>query len=99
MRVGLINLASPFGAAQASARLDAAVRRQGLSVFAMIDHAQAAQDNGLELKPARLVIFGSPRVGTSLMRRALTLARVYEGGDVADGSEDGLVAAGHQTLG
>jgi uncharacterized protein (DUF302 family) len=141
MRDGLVTLASPFGAAETSVRLEAAVRSQGLSVFATIDHAQAARDAGLEMKAASLVIFGSPRSGTPLMRRAPTMAIdlplkaliwededggtwlsyndpawlarrhglgdldaptmvwEYEGGAVAAGPEDGILAAGNRALG
>jgi len=74
MRDGLVTLPSRFGAAETLERLVAAVRGRGLAVFATIDHAQAAQAAGLDLNPASVVIFGSPRSGTPLMRKAPTLA-------------------------
>jgi uncharacterized protein (DUF302 family) len=74
MTEGLVTLRSRFGAALTLTRLIEAVRRRGLTVFATIDHARAAQEVGLQLNPATLVIFGSPRTGTPLMRQAPTLA-------------------------
>ncbi|HXC45538.1 MAG TPA: DUF302 domain-containing protein [Solirubrobacteraceae bacterium] len=46
----------------------AAIERRGLTVFARIDHAAAAREAGLELDEEELVLFGSPRAGTPLMR-------------------------------
>jgi uncharacterized protein (DUF302 family) len=74
MKDGLFTLPSSFGAAETLDRLLAAVRSRGLVLFATIDHAEAAQAAGLRMNPASLVIFGSPRAGTPLMRQAPTLA-------------------------
>lgn len=41
--------------------------RKGATVFAVVDHAQGAEKVGMELKPATLVIFGNPKLGTPLM--------------------------------
>ena len=49
------------------ARLVAAIEGQGLRVFDVIDHDAAALDVGLDLRPTRVVIFGSPLAGTPLM--------------------------------
>lgn len=48
-------------------RLEAAVRAQGLTVFARIDHAANAQAAGLDLLPSQVLIFGNPKAGTQLM--------------------------------
>jgi uncharacterized protein (DUF302 family) len=49
-------------------RLLDAVRRQGLSVFARVDHAAAARDAGLELASEEVVLVGNPQAGTPLMQ-------------------------------
>jgi uncharacterized protein (DUF302 family) len=49
-------------------RLIAALARRGTKVFARIDHAAGARNDGLELADEELVIFGDPRVGTLLMQ-------------------------------
>jgi uncharacterized protein (DUF302 family) len=49
-------------------RLSEAIARRGLTVFAQIDHARAANEAGLELAPEAVVLFGNPRAGTPLMQ-------------------------------
>ncbi len=55
-------------------RLIRAVEERGMRVFARIDHAGAAEDVGLTLRPTELLIFGNPRTGTVLMQAAQTVA-------------------------
>lgn len=43
------------------------ITSKGLTVFATINHMEAAKKVGLTMKPAVLIIFGSPNVGTELM--------------------------------
>jgi uncharacterized protein (DUF302 family) len=45
-----------------------AIEQRGLTVFSRIDHAAGAQQVGLELADEEVVIFGSPKSGTSLMQ-------------------------------
>ena len=47
--------------------LRAALARRGIRVFAVIDHAAAAREAGLELHDETVVVFGDPAVGTALM--------------------------------
>jgi uncharacterized protein (DUF302 family) len=67
---GLRVLESPHDAAATMDRLQAEVEARGLTVFARIDHAAAAADAGLELRPTALLIFGSPKSGTPFMQCA-----------------------------
>jgi uncharacterized protein (DUF302 family) len=53
---------------QTHRRLMEAIERRSLTVFARIDHAAAARDAGLELADEEVVVFGSPRAGTPLMK-------------------------------
>jgi uncharacterized protein (DUF302 family) len=69
---GLISIRSAVPAAEAMARLEAAVRARGLTVFAHVDHAAGAADVGLALRPTDLLIFGNARGGTPLMQAAQT---------------------------
>ena len=41
--------------------------RKGATVFAVVEHAKGAEKVGMEMKPATLVIFGNPKLGTPLM--------------------------------
>ncbi|MGA9876113.1 MAG: DUF302 domain-containing protein [Solirubrobacteraceae bacterium] len=49
-------------------RLGKAIERRGLRLFALIDHAAAAREVGLELGNEQVFIFGDPRGGTPLMQ-------------------------------
>jgi uncharacterized protein (DUF302 family) len=49
-------------------KLTNALKGKGMTIFSTIDHQQGAIKAGLELRPTVLVIFGNPKVGTSLMQ-------------------------------
>jgi uncharacterized protein (DUF302 family) len=65
---GLITLPSSYAPKETLDRLAAAVERHGMTVMARIDHAGAAANVGLELRPTEILIFGNPRAGTLLMQ-------------------------------
>ena len=65
---GLITLPSPYAPKETLDRLAAAVERHGMTVMARIDHAGAAANVGLDLRPTEILIFGNPRAGTLLMQ-------------------------------
>ena len=52
------------------AALYEALDRRDLTVFAVIDHAAAAEGAGASLPPTTVVIFGDPEAGTPLMAAA-----------------------------
>jgi uncharacterized protein (DUF302 family) len=54
-------------------RFEAAVRAQGLTVFAQVDHAAGAAAVGLWLRPTELLLFGNARGGTPLMEAVQTI--------------------------
>lgn len=58
---------SQYGVDETLSRLLQALDRRDLSVFAVIDHAAAADNADMELAPTTLVIFGNPRAGTPLI--------------------------------
>ncbi|RUV29560.1 DUF302 domain-containing protein, partial [Mesorhizobium sp. M1A.T.Ca.IN.004.03.1.1] len=47
-----------------------AIGKAGLTIFAEIDHADAARENGLSMPETRVLIYGSPKVGTPVMTDA-----------------------------
>jgi len=65
---GLVTLASGLPVPEAMNRLADKATSLGLTVFARIDHAGAAAQVGMDLRPTELLIFGNPRGGTPLMR-------------------------------
>jgi uncharacterized protein (DUF302 family) len=54
-------------------RLAASVTGRGIPILARIDHAAAAAEVGMELRPTEVLIFGNPRAGTPLMQTAQTI--------------------------
>lgn len=64
----MIEVKSKYSVAEAVSRLKTAIETKGLNLFAVIDHAAAAEKAGLDLEPTTLIIFGNPKVGTLLMQ-------------------------------
>ncbi|MDO4895424.1 DUF302 domain-containing protein [Moraxella sp.] len=48
-------------------RIQQGVSDKGMTVFGVIDHAKAAQNAGLNMQPAAVIVFGNPKAGTPLM--------------------------------
>lgn len=48
-------------------RLEQAIKSKGMKIFTVIDHQAAAQQNGLQMQPAKVIVFGTPKAGTPLM--------------------------------
>lgn len=48
-------------------KLTQTIENKGMTVFSIIDHQQAAQNVGLTMQPATVIIFGNPKAGTPLM--------------------------------
>lgn len=71
---GLVNLASPYPVVETLDRLEAILHAKGATVFARIDHAAAAAEVGLSMRPTQVLIFGDPKIGTPVMQAAPTVA-------------------------
>jgi uncharacterized protein (DUF302 family) len=71
---GLVNIPSKYSVPETLDRLEAIVKKQGLTVFARINFSGDAAKSGLKMKPSQLLIFGNPKAGTPLMIAAPTLA-------------------------
>ncbi len=46
---------------------------KGATVFAVVEHAKGAEKVGMTMKPATLVIFGNPKLGTPLMLESASI--------------------------
>lgn len=66
-RDGILTKSSPRSVGDTVSRLEGLLAARGLTMFAVIDHAAAAAEVGLELRDTRVVIFGSPQAGTPVM--------------------------------
>jgi uncharacterized protein (DUF302 family) len=65
---GLVSVQSRASARETLDRLLAALATRKLTVFARVDHANAAASVRLSLRPTEVVIFGNPMGGTALMQ-------------------------------
>jgi uncharacterized protein (DUF302 family) len=73
MADGLITIPSSYGPEETMNRLEAEVRKKGMTVFAHVDHAAGAAAVGLSLSPTDLLIFGNAKGGTPLMQTVQTI--------------------------
>ena len=69
---GLISVRSSFGHGETLARLEAAVRANGLRVVAVVDHATAALEAGQSLDATTVVMVGDGR-RQAVLTKALRL--------------------------
>ena len=74
---GLITKPSNYSVQETIERFEQAVKAKGAdgwTVFTEIDHATAASQNGLTLRPRIVIVFGNPKLGTKPMAGAPKLA-------------------------
>lgn len=72
----LYALESPYGAEHTVLRVKEILKELQIPVFAEFDHAQNAREVHMELRPATVIVFGSPAVGTQLMQQNPEVAAV-----------------------
>ena len=74
---GLVTRPSSFTVSETVEKFEAAIRAKaagGWVVFSRIDHAAAAREAGLAMRPRTVIIFGNPKGGTPPMTKSATLA-------------------------
>jgi len=71
---GLINVQSDFNVKETTDRLENILNEKGMTIFNQINHSDAAQKVGVELRKTRLIIFGNPKVGSPLMQCQQSIA-------------------------
>ncbi|HKM91671.1 MAG TPA: DUF302 domain-containing protein [Candidatus Acidoferrales bacterium] len=71
---GMVHLHSPHTVPETLRRLESLLQAKGVNIFARVDHSGEAEKVGLKMRPAQLLIFGSPKAGTPLMVASPTLA-------------------------
>lgn len=67
-KTSLIKVEHEASVADVYAEVRSSVEGKGLNIVAEVDHGQAAENVGINLRPTRLIIFGNPEVGTQLMQ-------------------------------
>ena len=70
---GLVTIASARNTRETMDRLLAALKAHNMTVFARIDHAGAAHQVGMDLRPTEILVFGNPKGGTLLMQAAQSI--------------------------
>ncbi len=71
---GLVSVKSSHNVKTTANRLEAVLKKKGMTIFNRIDHAAGAASVGNKLRPTELVIFGNPKIGSKLMQCAQTIA-------------------------
>jgi uncharacterized protein (DUF302 family) len=74
---GVITKPSKHSAADTVAKFQAAVKQKeamGFTFFTTIDHAAAAKQAGLAMRPRTVLVFGNPKLGTPAMTKTPLLA-------------------------
>jgi uncharacterized protein (DUF302 family) len=69
----LVTLPSAHGVSATIERLRSLLEQKKIQTFALIDHAAAAKQVGLSLRPTQVLIFGNPQAGTPLMQSQQTI--------------------------
>ena len=71
---GIVAVPSPHSVADSVARIEAAAKARGLTIFARIDHAGEAKKANFDMRPTQLLVLGNPKSGTPLMQARPSLA-------------------------
>jgi uncharacterized protein (DUF302 family) len=71
---GMLHLESAHSLPETIQRLEEALAARKIPIVARVDHAKAAAEVGLQMRPTLLFIFGNAKAGTPLMIESPTLA-------------------------
>lgn len=71
---GIINRPSIHSVDQTVEKLTGILQAKGVTLFALIDHSGEAEKAGMKMRPTKLLVFGSPKVGTPVMLAAPSIA-------------------------
>jgi len=71
---GLVHLNSPYSVEETLGRIQSVLTERGLIIFCLVDHSGEAEKAGLEMRPTKLILFGSPKAGTPVMIASPTIA-------------------------
>lgn len=69
---GLVSMTSSHDVARTIERLEGALKAKEIPVIAKVDHSAGAARVGEKLRPTVLLVFGTPKLGTPLLKCAQT---------------------------
>jgi uncharacterized protein (DUF302 family) len=64
---GVLSVQSPYDVTETLDKLAVTAEAKGFTIIARVDHAAAASNVDMSLRPTELLIFGNPKGGTPLM--------------------------------
>jgi uncharacterized protein (DUF302 family) len=70
---GIVRINSHHSVANTAARLETALKENGILVFGHLDFTADAARAGLSMRPEQLLLFGNPKAGTPLMQAQPTV--------------------------
>ena len=71
---GLVHVPSNHSVDDSVEGVKELLEQKGITLFALIDHSGEATRVGMQMRPTKLLIFGNPRAGTSVMLAAPAVA-------------------------
>src|ERR1700740_1162661 len=71
---GIIDKPSSHSVEETVEKLKTILQSKGVKLFAVVDHSGEAEKVGMQMRPTKLLIFGSPKAGTPLMLAAPSIA-------------------------
>lgn len=71
---GIVSVRSRHSVDETVQALEKTLQAKGVKLFALVDHSGEAQKAGMQMRPTKLAIFGSPKAGTPLMLAAPSIA-------------------------
>ena len=71
---GLVSLASAHSVDETVEKLKGILAAKGVTLFVVVDHSGEAAKAGMKMPNTKLLIFGSPKAGTTVMLAAPSIA-------------------------
>lgn len=71
---GIVTIPSRQSVEDTAEKLQQILQAKGVKLFALVDHSGEAEQAGMQMRPTKLLIFGSPKAGTPLMVAAPGIA-------------------------
>lgn len=71
---GITRIRSPYSVDATTERIQTFLEGRGLTIFGIVDHSGEAGRVGLQMRPTRVVLFGSPQAGTPVMVASPSIA-------------------------